>query len=422
MPQNRNYLDPEDEYSQSDIEPYSSIANRDPLEDVSALGQISSASDDNLDNEPVSVSPSNPVRDMIAKRMGIEQPPSPDYSNDPLMKQYEGKEKELQDFRQAQRKSDYISNLGQAAAQATQGASTPVQDNSLYSNIQKQNQGLLKGTEDDLGRRQRIVNAIELRKSREGIATDNRLSREAAMNMKSQDAVESRKSREGIATDNRLSREAAMNMRSQDMQARNQDRSDAKLEQQVGKWATSLKDDLDPNKARGGNMASNQKRVDNADRVQALLEQVHNNPDPRQMEELAISTQALLSASGSPAAEQVKALIPHSAIGNANKLKEWILNDPTGTGQQEFVKRMAETVSREKEVATNQVQKAQTQRLSAYGKFKEADPDTYNSILNSYGLGEGKKVSSQDEKASPQLKVISGISYQKVPGGWQEVE
>jgi hypothetical protein len=356
--------------------PYNSVGSRPTNDDLSLEGRARTtmSGDDEEAEEAPPVGPpptSNPLVPQTIQQRAAPTPPMPpgaskDYSQDPMMLDYNKREQDLQEFRRSQIQSNLATNLARAGATAAQGANAPKGDQGFYSDIEKQNKELLTGAEGDLGRRQRIVNAIEARNSREGVAADNRAAREAALKAKLAEAG-----------------------------GRASDKADAKLDQQVNKWTTQMKDDLDPNKARGGNLASNQKRVDNADRVQALLEQVHNNPDPRQMEELAISTQALLSASGTPAAEQVKALIPKSALGDVNKFKEWISNNPTGTGQQAFVQRMAETVSREKAIAQGQVQKAQTQRLSAYGKFKDADPDTYNAILNSYGLGE------QPDKASP---------------------
>jgi hypothetical protein len=291
-------------------------------------------------------SPSDAVKGMITQRMGAKLAPL-----DPLIQQFDQQQKGLNDFRQAKQHADYITNMGQAFSQAALGANTPTQ-NPVYQAIAAQNQHKETEQESDLARRQKVTEAIAQRQARQDLAK----------------------------------------YRGQQMQSK-----------QVDKMVTALKDDLDPNKARGGNFAANQKRVDNADRVQALLEQVHSDPDARQMEELAISTQALLSSSGTPAANQVKELIPHTAWGNAKKLQEWLTNDPTGTGQQAFVQRLADTVAREKQVALDQVQKAQKQRLSAHGALKRLDPDSYNSVLRSYGVDD-----------NPQPKVSAPASKEQV--------
>jgi hypothetical protein len=155
--------------------------------------------------------------------------------------------------------------------------------------------------------------------------------------------------------------------------------------------AKNLKDDLNPNKMRGGNMAKNQARIDQADRLKALYTDSNGdirNLDSRQMEEFAIGTNKLLSDASTGASSQIAALVPKTARGDAQKLKEWLTNDPTGTDQIEFVKRMAETVQREREVADGQVKKAQIALLPAYAKLKKSNPELYKSIINAQGVNE----------------------------------
>lgn len=167
----------------------------------------------------------------------------------------------------------------------------------------------------------------------------------------------------------------------------------AKSEQRNDKLSDDLvikmQKDLDPNQARGGNLAKNQAQMDQADRLKALYTESNGdirNLDSRQIEELAIGMNKMLSGSSQGSSSQVEALVPKTARGNASKLKEWLLNDPQGTNQIEFVKRMAETVERERQVAGNQIKNAQVQRLSAYNKLKKADPERYKQVLNAYGI------------------------------------
>lgn len=386
---NQSYLNLDDE--ENDSTPYSSVSNRDPLQDITNSNPAdsgdggSAAVKDFIKNKlaaqagvpPVSADNSDPNvnlpegDDMGATMPAIPSAVPPGAKIDPMMAQFNKDQADLDSYRQAKMGSDSINNFGQAFSQLARGASAPVDNSKFYQNLDKQGQQILASKETDSNRRRMVMDAIENRNSRVDI-----------MKQRGQDRAD------------------MMKMQGQARSDRASDVASAKQEQQNTKWAMQLKDDLDPNKARGGNLALNQKRVDNADRVQALLTQVHNNPDPRQMEELAISTQALLSASGTPGAEQVKALIPKTAVGDVNKFKEWLLNDPTGTGQQAFVQRMADTVNREKGVASGQVQHAQRQRLSAYSKFKDADPDQYNSIVGAYGLGDDQKPKGSDPDMS----------------------
>lgn len=178
-------------------------------------------------------------------------------------------------------------------------------------------------------------------------------------------------------------------------------------EGKVNKMASALKSDLDPNAGRAGNLGFNQKKVDAADRLMSLVNQGKQQPgslDKRQMEELAIGLNSMLSNSSTGAASQVEALVPHTWLGKAQDLKEFLTNDPQGRDQQAFVNRIADTIQRERDVASEQVKAAQVARLPAHGKLKEKDEDTYNSLLQSYGIDpanikDGKYVSPPKGKA-----------------------
>lgn len=174
-----------------------------------------------------------------------------------------------------------------------------------------------------------------------------------------------------------------------------QARKEATDDKTYDRLTSQLKDDLDPNKGRSGNMAFNQKKIDQAERLEGLMKDSKgsvSNLDSRQVEELAIGLNSMLSNSSSSAVSQVKALVPSTAIGDAMHLKEWLMNDPTGVNQTAFVKRMAETVEREKEIAGEQVKKAQVQRLSAYNALKKARPDEFNAIVSAYGIDPQKDI------------------------------
>lgn len=163
--------------------------------------------------------------------------------------------------------------------------------------------------------------------------------------------------------------------------------AETKKDASVQKQITALKDDLDPNKARGGNLAVNQRKVDQADRLEGLAGAYQGgNLDKRQMEELAIGLNSLLSGSNAPAASQIKALLPSSARGNLNGLIEFMTNNPTGTDQQAFVARMVDSIGREKGIAEAQVKRSQLQRLSSHANLKEASPDDYSAVLGAYGI------------------------------------
>jgi len=147
---------------------------------------------------------------------------------------------------------------------------------------------------------------------------------------------------------------------------------------------TEMDNGLNPNRGRAGNLAKIQEGIYRAERLDALTA-TSNNLDSRQQEEYAIGLQALLS-SGHPAAEQVKNLVPHTAMGNTMKLKEWLFNSPYGLNNQDFVNRMKETVSREKDIMRSQLKDAQYANLANYEDLKEKNPTKYQNILNGRNL------------------------------------
>lgn len=169
----------------------------------------------------------------------------------------------------------------------------------------------------------------------------------------------------------------------------NADKADAKADTQFQKNITKFQEALDPNKARAGNLAASQANYLQAQRLQGLVQSVGNgnmNLDSRQIEELAIGVNKLLSGASGGAVAQVQALVPKTIQGNSQKIAEWLSNTPTGTNQQAFVKRMMDTVNREQEIAADQVKKAQTARLPAYSFLAKSNPEEYNAVLRGYKL------------------------------------
>lgn len=215
--------------------------------------------------------------------------------------------------------------------------------------------------------------------------------------------------------------------KSLDRQERTADRKEARdarmqqvNEKQTDMLVKNMKDDLDPNKARGGNLARNQAQIDQAERLQGLYTEANGdirNLDSRQMEELAIGMNKMLSGSSAGSTTQVEALLPHTVRGNSQKLKEWLLNDPQGSDQKAFVARMAETVDREKHIASDQVRGAQVQRLSAYSKLKKNNPEAYQQILSSYGIDEGDIDENGRYKRQTGKGTNNGLVRMKDPKG-----
>lgn len=153
------------------------------------------------------------------------------------------------------------------------------------------------------------------------------------------------------------------------------------------KRITAFGDALDPSKARAGSFGDSQKVVNRAERLQTLANAIPSgNLDSRQMEEIAIGLNAMLSGSNTGASEQVKSLVPKTAIGDASKLKEWLFNDPTGTNQQAFIQRMMESVAREKATAEAQIKREQLRRTPRYADLEKSSPDAFYNQLEAYGI------------------------------------
>ena len=150
---------------------------------------------------------------------------------------------------------------------------------------------------------------------------------------------------------------------------------------------TQLGDALDPSKARAGAFGTSKQVYDRAERLQTLANAYRdNNLDSRQVEELAIGLNSMLSGSNVGAASQVEKLVPKSIMGDKQKLMEWLTNEPKGTNQQEFVKRMLGSIEREKNTASDQIKRTQFERIARYGDLENADPDEFINVLQSAGV------------------------------------
>lgn len=152
------------------------------------------------------------------------------------------------------------------------------------------------------------------------------------------------------------------------------------------KRLTALGDALDASKQRAGAFGVSKQVFDRAERLQTLASAFQSgNLDSRQIEEMAIGLNAMLSGSNTGAQQQVKALVPSSIMGNAQKFKEWLVNEPQGTNQQAFVNRMLGSIEREKATADDQMKRTQFQRAMKYQDLEKSNPDEFYNALQSVG-------------------------------------
>lgn len=179
----------------ANLQPYSKISAREPNEEINPVLGAEGGIDDYLDSNPELESleddlqdavpvaaPVNPVKNMVSQRVGLGAN-SQDIENDPLMQDYKKGENSVKDFLKAKLGADRISNFGQAAAQAARGAANPIENEALYNNIQHQNSELLKANSSEQERRQKVIEAIEGRKSREAIAQNAAEYKKAALGL-----------------------------------------------------------------------------------------------------------------------------------------------------------------------------------------------------------------------------------------------
>lgn len=153
------------------------------------------------------------------------------------------------------------------------------------------------------------------------------------------------------------------------------------------KRLTALGDALDPSKQRAGAFGVSKQVYDRSERLESLASAYKDgNLDSRQVEELAIGLNAMLSGANTGAAQQVRSLVPDTVRGNTQKFKEWLTNEPQGLQQQAFVNRMLGSISREKSTASDQMKRTQFQRIGRYADLERSNPDGFSNVLQSAGI------------------------------------
>ncbi len=155
-----------------------------------------------------------------------------------------------------------------------------------------------------------------------------------------------------------------------------------KHSQFLDKRFTGLGEALDPSKGARGAFGIAKQSFDRAEKLESLASAFPSgNLDSRQIEELAIGMNSLLSGSNAGAASQVEALVPKTVMGDARKLKEWLTNEPTGTNQQAFVKRLLGTIEREKATVSDQMKRIKYERAGRYSDLEKTDQARFKNAL-----------------------------------------
>lgn len=189
------------------------------------------------------------------------------------------------------------------------------------------------------------------------------------------------------------------------------------LDAQTQKFAGDMQKDLDADASRAGNFGQiSQKHImAQAMRTLATTADGHiANLPAQQQEELALGMARMLTGGNVIASERVKALVPKSIIGDVQKVKSWLLNEPEGANQQAFTKLMLTTINREDDLALKQMNDIRIRRLGRHAQLKQRDPETYQDVLNRYGIT--AEEAANGAKAGLMKQAPAGILEEAAPG------
>lgn len=201
--------------------------------------------------------------------------------------------------------------------------------------------------------------------------------------LKREDLSEKRSDRQ----ENRAEHRDMFQLARQDRMDVRADKKDQKLADQTDKYSKDMKNDLDADRGRAGNFGQISAKVQQADRLKTLVSSYKNGDlPPQQMEELALGMANMLSGSSGAARSQVEALVPHTWWGGKQSAQQWLMNEPTGAGQQKFVEAMAHTIDRERDTANNQLNDIRVSRLTAHEGLRKIAPDQFERNLRSYNI------------------------------------
>lgn len=149
-------------------------------------------------------------------------------------------------------------------------------------------------------------------------------------------------------------------------------------------------------------------------RAEPLITQMLGQPgggDPRQMRELANSLDRVIRGGGQTAQSQIEGLIPQTAQGKFASWKEWFTNNPSGTEQQAFIKRYADTLAREKGAVQGQFRNMAENTAPTLRILKQHYPEDYQAQLDSV-------LKNTQLVGEPDVPVVEdGYSYTPGPGG-----
>jgi hypothetical protein len=170
------------------------------------------------------------------------------------------------------------------------------------------------------------------------------------------------------------------------------------------KLRMDLKNDLDADRQRTGNMGTISAKVYASQRLKAVaLDEKGGlqNINPIQMQEVSTALATLISGSNVVGEKQIASLVPKTARGDVAKMMEWWSGNPQGADQKEFLKLFVKTADREEKLATTQLQGIMKKRLSAHSLLQQADPEGYKNIVSGYLNNPFEALDSQKQQQAP---------------------
>lgn len=160
---------------------------------------------------------------------------------------------------------------------------------------------------------------------------------------------------------------------------------------QIEDLAKTFADKLDADAGRSGNFGDISKRAQGAQRLKALALKTNGeikNLTDQEQTELAMGAAAMLAPGGVASDSKIAHLVPQSAVGDWKSFLSYWKNQPEGKDQQDFTKRILETINREADVSKSQMDEIRNRRL-VYGEgLKKLAPDRYQMIVDKYGMSE----------------------------------
>ena len=174
--------------------------------------------------------------------------------------------------------------------------------------------------------------------------------------------------------------------------SREQEANDYKTDKRFSELGIKITPELASSRGAFGK-AANTKRA--AESIEAFVGRGDpNNLTDSQIAEIARALDSMIS-SGQATVSGMEHFIPRTYLADEARIKTYIQSIPKGAQQGEFVKKMMETVEREKELANKQIQRASKTIAEGYIDLKRKNPDRWNALMKEHnidGSGEESKV------------------------------